>query len=60
MREQVDFIQTNLTNFSAILRPEAQAKLEQRNDRRGAYSSIKIEKSFVPEKRSSFSDIYRL
>ena len=54
----VDFVETNLTNLRNIVKPESQAKTEQRSERR-PFTSIKIEKSFVPEKRSSFSDAYR-
>ena len=53
MSKEVDFINTNLLHFDKIIRPETINRTDARNDKKSSYSSIKITKSFVPEKKSS-------
>jgi hypothetical protein len=59
MRGGIDFVESNLTNFSKILRPEMPSKQDQRNDKKGQFTSIKIEKSFLPERKSTLSEAFR-
>jgi hypothetical protein len=60
MSRPIDFIETNLANFNKIIRPELPNKSDGKSDRKSAgYGSIKIEKSFVPEKKSAISEALR-
>lgn len=59
MSKEVDFINTNLLHFDKIIRPETINRTDARNDKKSSYSSIKITKSFVPEKKSSLNEALR-
>jgi hypothetical protein len=58
MSKTIDFVQSNLSNFTSILRPELPNRQERQPDKKGL-TTIKITKSFVPEKKSSISEALR-
>jgi hypothetical protein len=54
MKAGVDFVESNMLNLGAILRPETNARVDPKRS-----TSFRIEKSFVPERKSTISEAFR-